>query len=221
MLCTKGKLYSVNIYSENWFAALPPWSTWPRMKAWYERLPAWTGKTALCSIYFQLLWGSFSGDVSASCPKCGLDRAPPPCPMKARARMGLRALRGSVTRCCCWCLSAQLQGGKWEERVVQWPLNPEGLKGMVLLMSWTLRPWTLKKSPFGDTGTRCPQLWHFLSLPDFLQAQLWVELFPQKDMFKFYPWYLWQGPYLEIGSLHVIQLRWGHLGGPWSNDWCL
>lgn len=40
MLCTKGKLYSVNIYSENWFAALPPWSTWPRMKAWYERLLA-------------------------------------------------------------------------------------------------------------------------------------------------------------------------------------
>lgn len=40
MLCTKGKLYSVNIYAEKWFAVLPPWRTWRRMKAWYMRLPA-------------------------------------------------------------------------------------------------------------------------------------------------------------------------------------
>lgn len=36
----KEKLYSINIYPEKWFAVLPPWSAWPRMKAWYMRLLA-------------------------------------------------------------------------------------------------------------------------------------------------------------------------------------
>lgn len=178
MLCSKGKLYSVNIYSEKWFAVLPPWSAWPRMKAWYKRLPAWTGSGAFCSIYFQLLWGSFSGNMSASCLKPQSAGWTEPCPPRlvdawVWRRVESDSTRGSVTKWSCSWLSAQFQGDTWEER------GCSGPRMLRVRREWTCvlatRTMNSEDVPICRHWYMLPWLWHFLSLPDFLQTQLQID----------------------------------------------
>lgn len=151
MLCSKGKLYSVNIYSEKWFAVLPPWSAWPRMKAWYKRLPAWTGSGAFCSIYFQLLWGSFSGNMSASCLKPQGAGWTEPCPPRLVDAWVWRRVESDSTSVRDFQLSFKGTREKKGGAVAPECWGSEG-NGLV---SWPLGPRTLKTSPFADPGTCC------------------------------------------------------------------
>lgn len=147
-LYTKGKLYSANIYSETWLAVLPPWSTWPGMKAGYTLPPAedrrWNPLLNIVPAFMRQLWWecvNFSPEAQAEKSPAVQSQASVGAQRRGKKMGGGWGGLGAQVTPSGTFISASKGKNKmkrgWRRTAVL--IGSEAGRS---LLSWTLRPWT-------------------------------------------------------------------------------